>query len=123
PRHRGAAPIHAAIEAGDSETGITVIFMDEGIDTGDILLQKKIPVRRRETAGSLHDRLAQLAPEALEEALLLLKQGRAPRIPQDQKQATYAKKLARENGEIEWNATPAEIDRKVRAMNPWPGGY
>src|SRR5258708_39854654 len=83
PRHRGAAPIHAALEAGDRRTGVTVMYVDEGLDTGDILLEKEIPVRRRDTAGTLHDRLADLAPEALNEALSLLKLGRAPRIPQD----------------------------------------
>ena len=123
PRHRGAAPIQAAIESGDRESGITVMFVDEGLDTGDILLAKRISIRRRETGGTLHDRLAELAPEALAEALTLLKQGRAPRIPQDNAAATYAKKLTRENGEIDWNATPGEIDRRIRAMNPWPGAF
>jgi methionyl-tRNA formyltransferase len=81
PRHRGAAPIHAAIEAGDALTGMTVMYMNEGLDTGDILLQQKLKIRRRETTGTLHDRLAAQAPGALSEALLLLKQGRAPRAP------------------------------------------
>jgi methionyl-tRNA formyltransferase len=123
PRHRGAAPIQAAIEAGDTNTGITVMYMDEGLDTGDILLKKEIRIRRRETAGTLHDRLAALAPAALQEALSLLKQGRAPRHPQDASQATYAQKLGREHGEIRWSATHEEIDRKVRGMNPWPGAF
>jgi methionyl-tRNA formyltransferase len=123
PKHRGAAPIQAALEAGDRESGVTVMFMDEGLDTGDVLLEKKIAIRRRETGGTLHDRLAKLAPEALAEALTLLKKGRAPRIVQDNAAATYAKKLSRENGEIDWSATPAEIDRKIRAMNPWPCAF
>jgi methionyl-tRNA formyltransferase len=123
PRHRGAAPIQAAIQSGDRESGITVMFMDEGLDTGDILLAKKIPIRRRETGGSLHERLAVLAPEAIAEALALLKKGQAPRVPQNSAAATYAKKLTRENGEINWSATPSEIDRLIRAMNPWPGAY
>src|SRR5881275_3021 len=92
PRHRGAAPIQAAIDAGDSETGITVMYVDEGLDTGDILLKKQIPIRRRETSGSLEVRLAKLAPTALAEALQLLIEGRAPRIQQDSTQATYAAK-------------------------------
>ena len=123
PRHRGAAPIHAAIEAGDAETGITVMYMAEGLDTGDILLKKSARIRRRDTAGTMHDQLGALAPVALNEALALLKQGRAPRTPQDPKLATYAPKLTRENGAIDWTATPEQIDRKIRAMNPWPGAF
>jgi methionyl-tRNA formyltransferase len=123
PRHRGAAPIHAAIEAGDRETGITVMYMSEALDTGDILLQKSISIQRRETSGSLHDRLAELAAAALEEALALLKQGRAPRVPQDNTRATYAPKLSREDGEIAWTASAEQIDRRIRAMNPWPAAY
>lgn len=123
PRHRGAAPVQAAIEAGDRESGITVMYVDEGLDTGDILLEKSIPIRRRETGGSLHDRLALLAPEALFEALALLEQGRAPRTPQDSALATYAAKLGRENGGIDWKASCGQIDRKIRAMNPWPAAF
>ncbi|MDB6172330.1 MAG: Methionyl-tRNA formyltransferase [Chthoniobacteraceae bacterium] len=123
PRHRGAAPIHAAIEAGDPTTGITVMYMSEGLDTGDILLEKSLRIGRRETTGILHDRLAALAPDALGAALALLKQGRAPRLPQVAAEATYAAKLTRENGEIRWTATREEIDRKIRAMTPWPSAY
>lgn len=123
PRHRGAAPIHAAVEAGDAETGITVMYMAEGLDTGDILLKKSVRIRHRDTAGSIHDQLAKLAPDALLEALALLKQGRAPRSPQDSAIATYAPKLTRENGEISWSATHEEIDRKIRGMYPWPGAF
>jgi methionyl-tRNA formyltransferase len=120
PRHRGAAPIQAAIEAGDQETGITVMYMAAGLDTGDILLERRFAIDPRETGGSLHDRLAQLAPVALDEALKLLAAGRAPRIPQDESRATYAAKLTREHGQIVWTASAEEIDRKIRAMNPWP---
>lgn len=123
PRHRGASPVQAAIEAGDAETGVTVMYVDEGLDTGDILLSKSLPIRRRETGGTLHDRLAEIAPVALREALVLLEQGSAPRIPQTADQATYARKLSRENGEIHWEASQFEIDRKIRAMNPWPAAY
>jgi methionyl-tRNA formyltransferase len=123
PRHRGAAPIQAAIEAGDRTSGVTLMYMAEGLDTGDILLMRETPIRRRETGGSLHDRLGVIAAEALAEALPLLVRGEAPRIPQDNAQATYAAKLTRENGEITWTATPAEIDRRIRAMNPWPAAH
>jgi methionyl-tRNA formyltransferase len=123
PRWRGAAPIQAAIEASDRVTGITVMYMAEGLDTGDILRMNEIPIRRRETGGSLHDRLALLAVEALAQALPPLAAGHAPRIPQDETQATYAKKLSRGDGRIRWSATPAEIDRQIRAMNPWPAAH
>ena len=120
PRHRGAAPIQAAILAGDAETGISVMYMAEGLDTGDILLEKRIPIHERDTGGYLHDRLAQLAPAAFAEALALLNTGSAPRVPQDSATATYAPKLTRESGVIDWSAPSAQIDRLIRAMNPWP---
>ena len=123
PRHRGAAPIQAAILSGDTETGITVMYMDEGLDTGDILLVHRIPVHRHETGGTLHDRLAAAAPAALEEALGLIEAGDAPRIPQENALATYAKKLGREDGEIHWDRPCTEVSRQVRAMNPWPGAF
>ena len=120
PKHRGAAPIQAAIEAGDRDSGITVMWMAEGLDSGDILLMHPLPIRRRETGGTLHDRLAALAPTALAEALSLLQQGSAPRLPQNHGEATYAPKLSRESGVIDWTAPCDAIDRRVRAMNPWP---
>ena len=95
PRWRGAAPIQAAIAAGDRETGITVMYMDEGLDTGDILLQRRIAIASNETGGSLHDKLAQIAPEALAEAILLLDNEKAPRLSQENEFATYAAKLER----------------------------
>ncbi|MGC3989388.1 MAG: methionyl-tRNA formyltransferase [Chthoniobacteraceae bacterium] len=120
PRHRGAAPIQAAIEAGDAETGVTVMHMDVGLDTGDELLRHVIRIRRRETGGSLHDRLAEIAPAALAEALQYLAEGRAPRIPQDNPRATHAPKLTRESGEIDWTQSACVIERRIRALNPWP---
>ena len=123
PRWRGAAPIQAAIAAGDRETGMTVMYMDEGLDTGDILLQRKIDSSLSETGATLHDRLAQIAPKALLESLRLLAAGNAPRIPQDQTLATYAPKLNREAGRINWNETAEGIERKIRAYNPWPGAF
>src|SRR5438034_5206903 len=101
PRWRGAAPIQAAIAAGDSQTGITVMYMDEGLDTGDILLARTIDIRRDESGGSLHERLAQMAPDALLDSLGLLGSGSAPRIRQDNSLATYAPKLKREDGRID----------------------
>jgi methionyl-tRNA formyltransferase len=123
PRHRGAAPIQAAIREGDAETGITVMYMAEGLDTGDILLSRALAVEPRETGGSLHDRLAELAPEAMNAALDRLAAGDAPRTPQDESLATYAGKLGREDGRIDWSRPALEIDRHVRAMNPWPAAF
>jgi methionyl-tRNA formyltransferase len=123
PRWRGAAPIQAAIAAGDRESGITVMYMDEGLDTGDILLQRKIDISPSDTGGSLHDRLAEVAPEALLESLSLLAAGNAPRIPQDKSLATYAPKLNREDGRLNWNETAEAIERKIRAYDPWPGAF
>src|SRR5437899_3310848 len=123
PRWRGAAPIQAVIAAGDRKTGITVMYMDEGLDTGDILLQRTIDVVSAETGGSLHDRLAKVAPEALLESLELLENGRAPHIPQDNALATYASKLKREDGKIDWTNPADAIERKIRAFDPWPGAF
>jgi methionyl-tRNA formyltransferase len=123
PRWRGAAPIQAAIAAGDRETGITVIYMDEGLDTGDILLQRKVDILPTDTGASLHDRLAEITPGALLESLQLLVDGKAPRIEQDPNLATSAPKLNRDDGKIDW-ANPAEwIERKIRAYNSWPGAF
>jgi methionyl-tRNA formyltransferase len=123
PRWRGAAPVQAAIAAGDCETGITVMYMDEGLDTGDILLQRNVEILPNDTGGSLHDRLAQIAPETLLESLRLLAAGNAPRIPQDNARATYAPKLKREHGQIDWSESAEAIARKIRAYNPWPGAF
>ena len=123
PRHRGATPIQAAIVDGDRETGISVMYMDEGLDTGDVLLQKRLDIEPDETGGSLHDRLAQLAPAALHAALDQLQAGTAPRIRQDASAATYAPKLEREDGRIDWNQPAALIERKIRAFDPWPGAF
>src|ERR1700704_497482 len=123
PRWRGAAPIQAAIAAGDRETGITVIYMDEGLDTGDILLQRKIDIEPNDTGGSLHDRLGEMAPDALLESLRLLDEGSAPRAPQDNSRTTVAPKLNREDGRIDWSEPADVIERKIRAYDPWPGAF
>lgn len=123
PRWRGAAPIQAAIAGGDPETGITVMHMDEGLDTGDILLQRRIGIRSNDTGGSLHERLAQIAPDALLHSLRLFVEGSAPRIPQDNSLATYAPKLKREDGRIDWSEPAQTIEKKIRAFNPWPGAF
>lgn len=121
PRHRGAAPVHAAVLAGDEKSGITVMWMDEGLDTGDILLMRECDVSPGETAGTLHDKLAELAPLALADALALVRAGRASRIRQDEAVATYAPKLDRRLGVVDWRRSAVEIDRLVRGLHPWPG--
>ncbi len=121
PRHRGASPIQAALREGDPETGITIMFMDEGLDTGDMLLQSRTPISASDTGGSLHDRLAELAPAALAQSLDLIATGSAPRIPQDPTQATYAGKLSRADGSIDWNLDCERLARTIRAYAPWPG--
>lgn len=123
PRHRGAAPVQAAIVAGDRESGISVMHMAEGLDTGDVLLQTRLEIAADETGGSLHDRLAQIAPDALHQALKQIQAGTATRIPQDPSAATYAPKLEREHGRIDWTESAALIERKIRAFNPWPGAF
>lgn len=120
PRWRGAAPIQRAIEAGDQATGVTIMQMDAGLDTGAMLIKKETPIREDDTAATLHDRLASLGASALLEALDGLEQGTLTGEPQNDDQATYAKKLDKAEAEIDW-ALPAEVlARKVRAFNPWP---
>ena len=123
PRWRGAAPIQAAIASGDRETGITVMYMAEGLDTGDILLQRKLAIASTETGGSLHDRLAEIAPQALADALRLFSAKTAPRVAQDNALASHAPKLHREAGRIDWSEPAAVIERRIRAFNPWPGSF
>jgi methionyl-tRNA formyltransferase len=123
PRHRGASPIQAAIREGDIETGITIMWMDEGLDTGDILLQRTLPIAPDDTGGSLHDKLAAQAPDCLAETLQQLEQGARPRVPQDNSQTTHTRKLNREHGRIDWNRSAVELERLIRAYNPWPGTY
>jgi len=121
PRHRGASPVQAAILSGDAETGVTAMYVDEGLDTGDILLARTIPILPNETAGELHDRLADLAPVVLLESLELLEKGTAARVPQDAARATYAPKLGRQDGRLDWREPAGLLARRVRAMSPWPG--
>lgn len=123
PRWRGAAPIQAAIRAGDATSGHTIMFMDAGLDTGDILLQRAFPLAPDETGGSLHDKLAALAPSCILEALELLAAGRAPRSPQAHALSTLAPKLERPDGRVDWLLPAEELSRRVRAFDPWPGSF
>ena len=123
PKYRGASPIQAAIAAGERQSGVTIMWMDEGLDTGDILSQETVTLRRHETAQSLHDRLAKIGADALLKALPLVETGNAPRIKQDKAKATLTKKLKKEDGHINWDRPQLEIDAHIRAMTPWPSAY
>jgi methionyl-tRNA formyltransferase len=123
PRHRGAAPIQAAIAAGDRESGVSIMHMAEGLDTGDVILESRLALRRRETSGSLSDRLAELAPVALEEALQLLRSGHAPRIPQDDTLATVTGKITRADTILDWQRPAVELERSIRSLQPAPGAW
>jgi methionyl-tRNA formyltransferase len=120
PRWRGAAPIQRAILAGDAETGVTIMQMEAGLDTGPMLLKRAIPIEPEDTGGSLHDRLANLGANAVLEALDRLADGTAVAAPQPEEGVTYAAKLEKAEGRIDWTARAVEIERKVRAFNPWP---
>jgi methionyl-tRNA formyltransferase len=119
PRWRGAAPIQAAILAGDERTGVTIMRMDEGLDTGPMLLAEAVPIGPETTAASLHDTLAALGARLILRALA----EDPPAMPQPDEGVTYAPKLTREDGRIDWTRDAAAIDRQVRALNPWPGTY
>jgi methionyl-tRNA formyltransferase len=123
PRWRGAAPIQAAIRAGDSETGITIMKMDAGLDTGPILSQRAIPIADDETGQSLHDKLAELGGDLLIDTLPGYLDGTIQPIPQDEARATFAPRIDKDEGRIDWTQSAAQIDRTVRAFTPWPGAF
>ncbi|WP_313328242.1 methionyl-tRNA formyltransferase [Stutzerimonas balearica] len=120
PRWRGAAPIQRAIEAGDSESGVTVMQMEAGLDTGPMLLKVSTPIGPSDTGGSLHDRLAALGAQAVVEAVARLQAGSLPGERQDDTLATYAHKLSKDEARLDWQRPAAELERLVRAFNPWP---
>ncbi|MGQ0665192.1 MAG: methionyl-tRNA formyltransferase [Pseudomonadota bacterium] len=123
PRWRGAAPIQHAILAGDTETGITIMEMDEGLDTGAILLQEKIPIPGDATARSLSEALAAMGARLIVEALRRLAAGDLTPRPQAQDGVTHAAKLARDDGRLDWRQPAAALARRVRALDPWPGAW
>ena len=120
PRWRGAAPIQRAIEAGDKETGVTIMQMAAGLDTGDMLATVTCPIHADDTAQTLHDRLSTLGNQALLDTLTALDQGTASATPQDDTQASYAHKLSKHEATINWQDSAINIARRVRAFNPWP---
>jgi methionyl-tRNA formyltransferase len=121
PRWRGAAPIQRAIEAGDRRTGVCLMQMEAGLDTGPVLLSLETPIADDETAGSLHDRLAELGAEVLSDGLKLLRAGLRPQpVAQRETGVSYARKLDKAEAAIDWARPAVEIDRKIRALQPWP---
>ncbi|MGI5851316.1 MAG: methionyl-tRNA formyltransferase [Clostridiales bacterium] len=123
PKYRGASPIQQAIMDGESKTGITIMYMDEGMDTGDIILQMETLIHPDENAGDLHDRLAALGAKALSESLELFTVGKPEGIPQIQEDATYCQKIDKDMGRINWDMDIDRIRNNVRALTPWPGAY
>jgi methionyl-tRNA formyltransferase len=120
PRWRGAAPIHRAILAGDAQTGVAIMRMEQGLDTGPILLERATVIGARDTAGTLHDRLASLGAQALLDVLQALASGVVSERAQPLQGVTYANKIRKEEARIDWSQPAAALDRQVRAFNPWP---
>ena len=123
PRWRGAAPIHRALLAGDDETGITIMQMDKGLDTGDMLYKVSASIEPDETAASLHDKMAALGATAIATVLKELSHYQAQAVAQDDSQANYAEKLVKTEGEVDWTKPAATIERQIRGLTPWPGAY
>jgi methionyl-tRNA formyltransferase len=123
PRWRGAAPIARAIEAGDAETGVAIMQMEAGLDTGPVLMETRTPILDTDTAATLHDRLAQLGAETLVSALEQLARGALVPQPQDHAAACYAKKLSKNEARLDWNQGALALHRKIRAFNPWPVAF
>jgi methionyl-tRNA formyltransferase len=123
PRYRGAAPIQAAILNGDFVTGITIMRMEAGLDTGPMLLQRSLRIGHDEHAGDIHDQLAELGGMLLVETLERLGSGRIAEMPQDDALASYAPKLTKDDGRIDWTRPAQEVHNRIRAMHPWPGAF
>jgi methionyl-tRNA formyltransferase len=121
PKWRGAAPIQRSIWAGDTETGVTIMQMDEGLDTGDMLLTQSLPIQSSDTSSSLYEKLAKIGPQALIQTLAQLEQLTA--VAQQEAEATYAKKLSKQEAQIDWQQNAAQLERNVRAFNPWPMAF
>jgi methionyl-tRNA formyltransferase len=123
PRWRGAAPIHRAIESGDSDTGVTIMQMEEGLDTGPMLLIESLPILDTDTTGTLHDKLAEMGGRMIVEALQRMAAGGLQAVPQPEQGVTYAAKISKEEAKLDLNRPAPELARKVRAFNPFPGAH
>jgi len=123
PKYRGAAPIQWAVINGETMTGVTTMFTELGLDTGDILLSKEIGIGPDETAGELYDRMAELGAEVLQDTLARLTAGTLTRVPQDEAAATKCRMLKKEDGRLDFTRPAAEVHSRVRGVNPWPGAY
>lgn len=120
PKWRGAAPIQRSLEAGDAKTGVTIMQMDKGLDTGNMILTAQCNISDKDTSASLYEKLAQLGPDALLKTLNLMANGNYPQTPQDNALSTYAAKLDKAEAELNWQLSAEELDRKIRAYIPWP---
>jgi methionyl-tRNA formyltransferase len=123
PKYRGPDPIAEAILHGDSETGISIMLLDAGVDTGPVLLRHSIPLTEDDTTGSLTLKLAEVGAQALLEVLPLWVAGKITPVPQDKQQVSYTRMLSKENGKISWDVPATELARQIRAYMPWPGSY
>ncbi|MCF8024108.1 MAG: methionyl-tRNA formyltransferase [Desulfobacteraceae bacterium] len=123
PKYRGPAPIQWAIINGESETGVTAMLMDAGLDTGEILLSRKTPIYADDTAGALHDRLSQLSADVLDDTLDAFCKGTVKPVSQDHASASYAPMLKKSDGRLDWSGTAEYLERFIRGMYPWPGAY
>ena len=123
PAYRGAAPINAAVINGERESGVTIMYLDKGMDSGDMILQEKVAIGENMTAGELYDQLSALGADLLLRALSLIGQGKAPRIPQKHDQATFAPMLKKEDELIDWSQSAQKVHDRIRGMNPFPGAY
>mgnify|MGYP006286272695 CR=1 FL=1 len=123
PKYRGASPIHSAIINGDTKTGITTMLTDVGMDTGDILLKEEVPISENATAGELHDILSKTGAKVLKRTLEEIESGRLKRKRQNDAEASYAPRIKKESGLIDWNKSAKQIHDLVRGTNPWPGAY
>lgn len=123
PRWRGAAPIHRAIEAGDPETGVTLMQMDAGLDTGPMLLAQALPIAPDDTTGRLHDKLALLGAKLCLDTLTLLEQGTARPVPQPEPGVSYAEKISKAESQLDWSTSAETLSRRIRALNPAPGAH
>ena len=123
PKYRGASPIHSAILNGDKETGVSIMYIEEELDSGDVILTESCEITETDTLGTLHDRLKILGAEALGKVLDLIETGKVTAVPQDHSKATFVKPITKEEEKIDWNKRSEEVYNKIRGLNPFPGAY